>query len=104
MKDSKPFAFAGLLDAWHSEDGSEIRTFTIITTEPNQLLQEIHNRMPVILRADSYPAWLQEGENDSILLKSFLKPYPSEEMEAFPVSTAVNNPQNDSPECVLPIG
>lgn len=103
MKDGKPFAFAGLWDIWHSEDGSEIRSFTIITTEPNQLLQDIHNRMPVILSPETYRPWLQEGENDPNLLRSFLKPYPSEEMEAFPVSRAVNSPQNDSAECVLPI-
>ena len=104
MKDGAPFAFAGLWDAWHSDDGSEIRTFTIITTEPNQLLQEIHNRMPVILPPETYHEWLQEGENDPTLLQSFLKPYPSEEMETFPVSRTVNSPQNDSPECVIPVG
>jgi putative SOS response-associated peptidase YedK len=103
MKDGKPFAFAGLWDAWHSDDGSEIRSFTIITTEPNQLLQNIHNRMPVILPPDAYLPWLQEGESDSELLKSFLKPFPGEAMEAFPVSRAVNSPQNDTPECVLPL-
>ena len=103
MKSGKPFAFAGLWDTWHSEDGSEIRSFTIITTEPNHLIKDIHNRMPVILHSDTYPAWLQEGENDAELLKSFLKPYPSEEMEAYPVSTAVNRPQNDTPECIIPV-
>ena len=103
MKDGKPFAFAGLWDIWHSEDGSEIRSFTIITTEPNQLIQDIHNRMPVILSPETYRPWLQEGENDPNLLKSFLKPFPSEEMEAFPVSRVVNSPKNDSAECVLPI-
>jgi putative SOS response-associated peptidase YedK len=59
--------------------------------------------MPVILSPETYRPWLQEGENDPNLLKSFLKPFPSEEMEAFPVSRVVNNPKNDSAECVLPI-
>ena len=103
MKDSQPFAFAGLWDIWHSKDGSEIRTCTIITTEPNQLLQEIHNRMPVILPPDTFSAWLQEGENEPNLLQSFLKPYPGEMMAAFPVSRTVNSPQNDSPECIVPV-
>jgi len=102
MKNKKPFAFAGLWDTWHSSDGSEIRTFTIITTEPNILVEEIHNRMPVILPKIAYSDWLQEGENDLSLLKSFLHPYPAEEMEAYPVSRYVNSPQNDSPECIIP--
>jgi putative SOS response-associated peptidase YedK len=103
LKDSSPFAFAGLWDIWHSNDGSEVRSFTIITTGPNQLIEEIHNRMPVILPPDSYESWIKEGENDPKLLKSFLKPYPSDEMDAYPVSRAVNSPQNDSPECILRI-
>ena len=102
MKNHKPFAFAGLWDNWHSSDGSEIRTFTIITTEPNTLVKEIHNRMPVILSQNVYSDWLQEGENDPSLLKSFLQPYPAEEMEAYPVSRYVNSPQIDSPECIIP--
>lgn len=103
MKDKKPFAFAGLWDTWHSKDGSEVRTCTIITTEPNNLLTEIHNRMPVILPPQSYTDWLHEGEHDQTLLSSFLQPYNSEEMEAYPVSRHVNSPQNDSPECIIPI-
>ncbi len=103
MKDGKPFAFAGLWDAWQSNDGSEIKSFTIITTEPNRLLAEIHNRMPVILPPDTYQDWLKEGEYDPELLKSFLKPYPSDIMEAYPVSRAVNSPKYDSPECILPV-
>jgi putative SOS response-associated peptidase YedK len=103
MRGGKPFAFAGLWDAWQSKDGSEIKSFTILTTEPNQLLAEIHNRMPVILPPDTYQEWLKEGENDPELLKSFLKPYPSDSMEAYPVSRAVNSPKNDSPECILPV-
>ena len=103
MKDRSPFAFAGLWDNWHSKDGSEIRSCTIITTEPNELLEEIHNRMPVILSPDGYAVWLQEGENDPELLKSLLHPYPSDEMAAFSVSTQVNSPQNDTPEVILPV-
>ena len=103
LRDRQPFAFAGLWDSWNSEDGSEIRSCTIITTEPNQLLVNIHNRMPVILKPESYKDWIKVGENDPYLLMSFLKPFPNEAMEAYPVSTMVNSPQNDSPDCVLPI-
>ncbi len=103
MKNKTPFAFAGLWDDWHSDDGSEIRSCTIITTQPNTLVEKIHNRMPVILSRDVYAEWLKEGENDPALLKSFLRPYPSAEMEAFPVSRNVNSPQNDTPQLIIPI-
>jgi putative SOS response-associated peptidase YedK len=103
MKNRSPFAFAGLWDNWHSKDGSEIRSCTIITTQPNELVEQIHNRMPVILPQSGYEAWLKEGENDPDLLQSLLRPYPSEEMAAFPVSKQVNSPQNDTPEVILPI-
>jgi putative SOS response-associated peptidase YedK len=102
MKNKQPFAFAGLWDIWNSSDGSEIRSFTIITTEPNKLVAEIHNRMPVILPHSAYKDWLQEGENDQSILESYLQPYPAAEMEAYPVSKYVNSPQNDSPECIIP--
>jgi putative SOS response-associated peptidase YedK len=58
LKDENPFAFAGLWEIWSSPDGSEIRSCTIITTQPNSLIESIHNRMPVILPADAYPIWL----------------------------------------------
>jgi len=103
MKNKKPFAFAGLWDDWHSKDGSEIKTCTIITTEPNSLTEPIHNRMPVILPPNTHQEWLKQGDNDPSLLQSFLQPYPAEEMEAFAVSKQVNSPQNDYPECIIAI-
>ncbi len=103
MKDRSPFAFAGLWDNWHSDDGSEIRSCAIITTQPNELVEKIHNRMPVILPKDGYTDWIKEGENDPEVLKSLLQPYPGDEMAAFPVSTQVNSPQNDTPEVILPV-
>ncbi len=103
MKDRSPFAFAGLWDNWHSDDGSEIRSCAIITTQPNELVEKIHNRMPVILPKDGYTDWIKEGENEPEVLKSLLRPYPGDEMAAFPVSTQVNSPQNDTPEVILPV-
>jgi putative SOS response-associated peptidase YedK len=103
LKNKRPFAFAGLWDDWLSSDGSEIRTCTIITTEPNEFMKPIHNRMPVILSAESFDDWLKPGEHDPSLLQSFLQPYADEDMVAYPVSRAVNSPQNDSPECIIPI-
>jgi putative SOS response-associated peptidase YedK len=103
LKSGQPFGFAGLWDSWHAADGSEIRSCTIITTRPNTLLEAIHNRMPVILHPEAYAEWLTPGEGDPARLKQFLLPYPDGEMVAFPVSRLVNTPQNDSPECILPV-
>jgi putative SOS response-associated peptidase YedK len=103
LKSGQPFAFAGLWENWSSPDGSEILSCTIITTEPNSLLREIHNRMPVILPPDSYPLWLDPGEPDSGRLAALLKPYAPADMTAYPVSTQVNSPANESPDLVLPV-
>ena len=102
LNSGKPFALAGLWEIWNSPDGSNLLSCTIITTQPNELMQPIHNRMPVILPASAYPTWLQPGEVDTRPLQALLAPYPAEEMVARPVSRAVNNPANDSPECITP--
>jgi putative SOS response-associated peptidase YedK len=103
LKSKEPFAFAGLWDIWNASDGSEVRSCTIITTQPNSMMATIHNRMPVILKRDAYPEWLAPGEKDRTSLDRFLMPYPSVAMMAVPVSKLVNNPKNDSPDCILPI-
>jgi putative SOS response-associated peptidase YedK len=96
------FAFAGLWDEWTSPDGSQIKSCTIITTAPNQLMEPIHSRMPVILSRDAYAHWLDPSPRTHESLRSLLRPYPAEDMAAYPVSTLVNNPKNDQPECVVP--
>jgi putative SOS response-associated peptidase YedK len=103
LESQQPFAFAGLWESWHNGDGSHILSCTIITTTPNSLMANIHNRMPVILPPDAYALWLDPAEKKPGDLQSLLQPYPAEEMTAFPVSRAVNNPQNNSPECVAPV-
>jgi len=102
LKSGAPFAFAGLWEHWQSADGSEIRSAAIITTEPNELMASIHNRMPVILPQDTYAQWLDPAAQSPNRLNSLLVPYPAGEMEAYPVSTLVNSPGNDRAECVLP--
>lgn len=102
-KDGKPFAFAGIWENWNSPDGSQILSTAIITTEPNELVRPIHNRMPVILPDEAYATWLQTGEVDTERLSSLLKPYPSNDMKAYAVSRYVNSPKNDSKDCILPI-
>ena len=102
MKDRQPFAFAGLWDEWNSPDGSQIRSCTIVTTEPNDLMAPIHNRMPVILPSSAYTKWLDSTPQTHETLQPLIKSYPAEEMAAYPVSTLVNNPKNDRAECVVP--
>jgi putative SOS response-associated peptidase YedK len=98
-----PFAFAGLWEVWHAPDGSEIASCTIITTTPNELMAPIHNRMPVILAPDAYDPWLDPAERSSKELAALLTPYPAAEMTANPVGATVNNPRNDSPDCILAV-
>jgi putative SOS response-associated peptidase YedK len=102
MKGGKPFAFAGLWDRWHSPDGSELRSCTIITGPPNSLLKQIHDRMPMMLAGDDCKKWIKPGEMSSGEANKLLKPYPADEMEAFAVSRMVNSPAMDSPKCIEP--
>src|SRR6185369_16495767 len=103
MKDRKPFAFAGLWDEWHSPDGATLRTFTIITTEPNELMSKLHNRMPVILDKKDYADWLDAAPRTPDSLLPLIKPFPADRMSAYPVSTMVNTPNNDRAELVVPL-
>ena len=103
MKSGEPFAFAGLWSLWIAPNGSELRTFTIVTTEPNDLMKTIHHRMPVIFPEDAERVWLDPKRDDSKELESLLVPYPSDKLEAYPVSTLVNSPANDLPECMAPV-
>ncbi len=99
----QPFGLAGLWESWQAPDGSNLNSCTIITTQPNTLMQDIHNRMPVILPEEAYSLWLESREPPIDRLQALLAPYPSERMTAFPVSTLVNNPSNEDPRCILPV-
>ncbi len=103
LKGGRTFAFAGLWERWQSPDGSELLTCAIITTRPNEVLRPIHNRMPVILPEGAYTQWLSPGEAAPARLQPLLQPYPPNQMEAYPVSTRVNNPANDAPDCIAPL-
>jgi len=102
LKSGEPFAFAGLWDLWEKGD-QPLKTFTIITTAPNELMEPIHNRMPVILKQSDEGKWLDPEIIDPKYILSLLKPYDSDEMECFKVSTIVNSPKNDISECIHPI-
>ena len=100
MKDQSPFAFAGLWEIWNSPEGDEIRTACILTTQPNAVVKPIHDRMPVILPDKAISAWLEPGEARPDELQVLMKSYPAEAMQAYPVSTYVNSPKNNSPQCI----
>ncbi len=102
LKSGEPFAFAGLWEAWRAKDDQTILTCTIITTTPNSLMEKIHNRMPVILKPETYEPWLDPEPQEPESLDKLLKPYPASQMKAYAVSRMVNSPANDSPECIVP--
>lgn len=102
MKDRKPFAMAGLYETWKKGD-KPLHTCTIITTNANNVVKDVHDRMPVILPDDAYDDWLDQRIDDLELLKSFLAPYPGERMEKYAVSSLVNTAKNETPECIAPL-
>lgn len=105
LLNSPVFAAAGLYEYWPGEDGAEpIESYTIITTGANELMRTIHDRMPVILPERDYDAWLDPKNEKAETLEKLLKPYPAEEMRAYPVGLRVNNARNDGPELIAPVG
>ena len=100
VKDGELFAFAGLWDAWKDADGQVIRTCTIITTEPNELMASIHTRMPAILSRDAREIWLDTAIRDEHALLPLLAPYPTDQMSVRPVSRLVNDPRREGAELI----
>lgn len=101
-RDGRPFAFAGLWEDWRGSV-EEIRSCTILTTDANELVGEVHHRMPVIVAPENYEIWLDPDVRETDWLAPLLVPYSSEEMEAYPVSRFVNKPSNDDQRCVEPV-
>ena len=102
LKNESPFTFAGLYEHKQLPEGGELHTCTILTCEPNDLVRDVHNRMPVMLDENTRWAWLEPGV-DQMTLREMLVPYPAEAMKCFPVSRTVNTPDNDRPEVVEPV-
>lgn len=102
-KDGAPLALAGLWEHWQSADGSELESCTILTTTPNEMMSDLHNRMPVILEPADYDVWLQSDGQNQGELQHLLRPADDEMLTAYPVSTFVNRPQNEAPECIAPL-
>ena len=96
-------ALAGLWENWKSSAGEWVRSFAIVTTEPNELCAELHNRMPVILAPETWPTWLGEEPAELAQIKVLLAPYPSDGMVRWPVSARVGSVKNNDPSLVDPI-
>lgn len=95
--DQKLFAFAGIWSEWTTKEGDKLKTYSIMTTEPNKVMQDIHNRMPVILHEEEYEAWLTPMD-DRQVLEPLLRPYEDSNLETYEVSKAVNNVRNNTPD------
>ncbi len=103
LKDQPLYGFAGLYDVWKDrQTGKEIHTYTIITTTPNEVVGQFHDRMPVILDRELEGEWLNPDIVETERLLQMLKPYPAEKMETWPVGEAARNVKNDYPELIQP--
>lgn len=104
LRDARPFAFAGLWERWRGPDDKPVETCTLLTTEANELVRPLHERMPVILPRVDFEQWLDPTKREAEELRPLLRPYPSEEMKTYPVSLWVNNPRHEGPQCLEPVG
>ena len=103
LRDGGPFAFAGLWEHWEGPDGEIVESASLLTTDANEVVRPVHERMPVIVRAEDYGRWLDPEQRNSEALQPLLRPYASEEMTSYAVSTWVNNPRNDDAGCAQPL-
>ena len=108
LTSGEPCALAGLWESWKPKEGEPLETFTILTTDANELMEPIHNRMPVILDKSDYERWLDPGELDSGDWArppvDLLRPYPAEKMRAWPVGDRVGNVRNNDPQLLVQTG
>ena len=102
LKDNELMGLGGLLESWHGYE-TEIRTFTILTTNANLLMADIYDRMPVIIKPEDYSSWLDTKLTDIPRIQAMIKPYPERLMEAYPISRNINNPLHDSPDLIAPV-
>lgn len=100
LKSDRPFFFAGI---YERATAQRPETYLLFTTTPNSLMEQIHNRMPAMLTGEMARAWLQPGEIAVERMLEFMQPYPAAEMDAVPVSSFVNNPRNDTPDCIASV-
>jgi putative SOS response-associated peptidase YedK len=104
LKEKKVFGFAGLWEEWlDKQTGELLETCTIITTEANDVLKPVHDRMPVILKPENYEQWLDANEKNTDKLQKLLVPYPASEMSSHAISRSVNIPESNSPDLITPL-
>ena len=103
MADDSLFAFAGLCDRWKDASGQVVESCSILTTAPNALLADMHDRMPVILSPDNYDSWLDPGLTRVDAVTELLTPFDATVMKRFAVSTRINFVKNDDPDCAAPL-
>lgn len=103
LKSEEPFGLAGLWDTWKQPEGNVLESFTIITTEPNELMRSIHRRMPVMLKREDEEQWLDCSAAPFDKVQSLLKPFPADLMAAHEISKRINNPKYDEPDCVAAV-
>jgi putative SOS response-associated peptidase YedK len=101
LENRGPMTFAGLWDLWRGPDGKPLKSFAIVTTQANEFLKTLHNRMPALLTPDCWAAWLGEASGND--LKCMLKPYPDRGMTFWPVTRRVGNVRNDDPDLFAPL-
>jgi putative SOS response-associated peptidase YedK len=99
INDSEVFAFAGIWDRWREHGGWALETCSILTTTPNTVAAEVHDRMPVIIDRDDYDVWLDPGMHNLATLSDLLRPFKAHGMHSYPVSVRLNNVANDDEEC-----
>ncbi len=102
LKESAVMAMAGLWELWQSPDGSEVESCTILTTDANELLRPIHDRMPVLLRPDDHTTWLDPAARDPREIEHLLRPAESDTMDMYAVSRRVNSPKHEDAGCMEP--
>lgn len=100
LKDRSVYGYAGLWDEWTQPDGEKLRSCTIITTTPNDLVKDVHDRMPVILEPSGVDTWLDPENSDKELLQSLLIPLPAEQMVRYPVSKDVGKVANNGAQLI----
>ena len=103
VNEGQLFAFAGLWEGWKDANGTWVKTCTILTTMPNSVTSAVHDRMPVILDPADYDVWLDPGMKDSVGVSELLRPFDPSAMRCYPVSSRVNNVQNDDAECSIAV-
>jgi putative SOS response-associated peptidase YedK len=100
LKSGEPFFLARFWDWWHEGKPDAISSYILMTTEPNELAEKVHDRMPVLLHARDVSRWLDPTIKEPAAVADLLGPYPATEMEARPVSNRVSNPANEGPELI----